>query len=175
MFSPYLCRLMKKLFHLVKDRIVAFIDFFYPLFSGIMDKQTFRYAASGGSNTLFDITLYFVTYNFILQKKIIHLGFLAISPYIAAFLFTFPVTLITGFLLARYIVFPEASETRKRIQLTRYFIIVLICILLNYVFLKLFVEVMGWWPLPAKLATTVFVVAFSYFSQKNFAFRKQVA
>jgi len=33
------------------------------------------------------------------------------------------------------------------------------------------VEVLGWWPLPAKIATTFFVVMFSYFSQKKFAFR----
>ncbi len=139
-----------------------------------MDNQTFRYAAAGGSNTLLDIVLYFVMYNFILQKKIIYFRFVAISPHIAAFLLTFPVTFITGFILARYVVFPEASGIRKRIQMTRYLVVVLICILLNYVFLKLFVEVMGWWPLPAKIATTVIVVVFSYFSQKRFAFRKQV-
>lgn len=166
---------MKKQFHSAKERVITIIDFFYPPFSKLMDKQTFRYAAAGGSNTLFDIALYFIMYNFILQKQIIHLGFVAISPHIAAFLLTFPVTFVTGFLLARYVVFPEASGIRKRIQMTRYLIVVLICILLNYVFLKFFVEMMGWWPLPAKLATTVIVVVFSYFSQKRFAFRKQVA
>jgi putative flippase GtrA len=140
-----------------------------------MDKQTFRYAAAGGSNTVFDIVLYSIAHNFILKKEIIHIGSLAISPYIAAFLFTFPITVVTGFLLARYVVFPEAAGTKKRIQLTKYLIIVFICIMLNYVFLKFFVEVIGWWPLPSKIATTFLVVAFSYFSQKKFAFRKQSA
>lgn len=166
---------MKQHLHSVKDRIITLVDFFYPLFSKLMDKQTFRYAACGGSNTLFDIVLYFVTYNFILNKEVVHAGPVAISPHIAAFLFTFPITFITGFLLARYVVFPEASATRKRIQMTRYLFIVLVCIFLNYGFLKLFVDMLGWWPLPSKLATTVFVVLFSYVSQKNFAFRKQAA
>lgn len=148
------------------------IDFFYPPFSNLLDKQTFRYAAAGGSNTLFDIVLYFVTYNFILQKKIVRLEWIAISPHIGAFLLTFPITFVSGFLLSRYVVFPETTGVRKRIQLSRYLAVVMACIFLNYVFLKLFVEGMGWWPLPAKLATTVLVVAFSYFSQKNFAFRK---
>lgn len=138
-----------------------------------MDKQTFRYAAAGGSNTVFDIVLYSVAYNYILKKEILHIGYLAISPYIAAFLITFPITVVTGFLLARYVVFPEATGTKKRIQLTKYLLVVFICILLNYVFLKFFVEVFGWWPLPSKIATTFFVVAFSYFSQKKFAFRTQ--
>ena len=164
---------MKERLHFVKNKLNDLIDFFYPPFKKIMDRQTFRYAASGGSNTAFDIILYFLTYNYILEKEIIHLGTLAISPHIAAFMFTFPITFVTGFLLARYIVFPESASTKKRIQLSRYLIVVLICIILNYVFLKFFVEVVGWWPLGAKLATTVIVVAFSYFSQKKFAFKSQ--
>jgi putative flippase GtrA len=171
----YLCRRMKEKLHFVKDTLVACIDFFYPPFSKVMDKQTFRYAACGGSNTLFDILLYFLTYNFILDKEVMQVGQMAISPHIAAFLLTFPITFITGFLLARYIVFPESAGTRKRIQLVRYLTIVFICILLNYGFLKLFVEKLGWWPLPSKIVTTFFVVAFSYLSQKKFAFRHQPA
>lgn len=170
-FNLYLCRFMKETFYRNRDRIIKVIDFFYPPFSKILDKQTFRYAASGGSNTLFDIVLYFITYNFILQKKIIYIGKLAISPHIAAFLFTFPVTFLTGFILMRYVVFPESASTRKRVQITRYLTVVFVCILLNYGFLKFFVEIMGWWPLPSKIITTFFVVAFSYISQKKFAFR----
>ena len=164
---------MKESLNTIKNKIIALIDFFYPPFKKMMDIQTFRYAAAGGSNTVFDIVLYSIAHNFILQKEIVHFGSVAISPYIAAFLITFPITFVTGFLLARYVVFPEASETKKRIQMTKYLIIVLFCIILNYVFLKFFVEVIGWWPLPAKIATTFIVVAFSYFSQKRFAFRKQ--
>ena len=166
---------MKERFHQIKDFIISVIDFFYPPFSKIMDKQTFRYAASGGANTIFDITLYFITYNYILDKQFVPVGGFVISPHIAAFLLTFPITFITGFFLARYVVFPESSGTRKRIQLTKYLSVVFVCVLLNYGFLKLFVEVFGWWPLPAKLATTIFVVSFSYFSQKKFAFKKQMS
>ena len=165
---------MNELFHSIKDRIISLIDFFYPPFSKVMDKQNFRYAACGGSNTLFDIALYFIAYNFILRKQVIHIGIVALSPHIAAFLFTFPVTFFSGFLLSRYIVFPESTSTSKRVQVGRYLFIVFVCILLNYGFLKLFVEVLGWWPLPAKLATTVFVVTFSYLAQKNFAFKKKI-
>ncbi len=164
---------MKKHFHSVKEKLISLIDFFYPLFNKVMDKQSFHYAACGGSNTIFDITLYFITYNFILLKQVIHIGAFAISPHIAAFLFTFPLTFLSGYTLMRYIVFPESTGTRKRVQISRYLFVVFICILLNYGFLKLFVEVFGWWPLPSKLATTFFVVAFSYFSQKKFAFRTQ--
>ncbi len=162
---------MKDVIYQVKDWIIAVIDFFYPPFSKVMDKQTFRYAACGGANTLFDITIFTVTNNYILHQQVVHLGSLAISSYIASFIFTFPISFATGFFFMRYVVFPESATTRKRVQLTRYLSVVFVCILLNYGFLKLFVEVFGWWPLPAKIATTFFVVTFSYLSQKKFAFR----
>lgn len=162
---------MKSVAYQVKDWIIEVIDFFYPAFNKVMDKQTFRYAACGGTNTIFDITIFAITHNYILHKQVVNFGTLAISPHIAAFLFTFPISFMTGYFLSRYVVFPEASTTRKRVQITRYMSVVFVCVLLNYGFLKLFVEVFGWWPLPAKLATTFFVVMFSYFSQKKFAFK----
>lgn len=174
-FKPYLWPLMKQQLYHLKDRIIRLIDFFYSPFSRLMDIQTFRYAASGGANTLFDILLYTFTYNFILRNQIIYAGSIAISPHIASFLITFPVTFLTGFFLMRYVVFPESAHTRKRIQLSRYLAVVFICVILNYVFLKLFVEVFGWWPLPSKVATTFFVVLFSYLSQKHFTFKSATA
>jgi putative flippase GtrA len=45
------------------------------------------------------------------------------------------------------------------------------CLVLNYVFLKIFVDVWGWYPTPSKIITTFFVIAFSYISQKNFTFK----
>lgn len=162
---------MQKHIYSIRDFIIAFIDFFYSPFEKIIDLQTFRYAACGGANSLFDISLYFITYNYILQKSIVHIGTIAISPHIAAMIITFPVTLTSGFILMRYVVFPDAASTRKRVQGGRYMAVVGCCIFLNYIFLKIFVDVFGWWPLPSKIVTTAFVVLFSYFSQKHFTFR----
>ena len=162
---------MKQRINSVRESIISIIDFFYPPFQRIFDLQTFRYAACGGTNSLFDICLYFITYNYILQKSIVHLGGIAISPHIAAMMITFPITLLTGFVLMRYVVFPDSKATRKRVQGGKYITVVACCILLNYVFLKLFVDKFGWWPLPSKIITTFLVVLFSYFSQKHFTFK----
>jgi putative flippase GtrA len=146
------------------------LDFFYPMFSRVMDRQTFRYAACGGTNTLLDIFIYFIAYNFILHKEVVHLGFTAISPHIAAFLIAFLVSFPTGFFLMRTVVFTE-SNLRGRIQLFRYFVLVVCCLFLNYVFIKLFVEQFHLYPTVAKILTTVIVVGFSYLSQKHFTFK----
>lgn len=151
-------------------QINAVIDFFYPPFSSIMPIQTFRYAATGGANTAFDIVLYFVFYNFVLQKELVDLGFIAISPHIAAFFMSFAITFPTGFLLAKFITFTE-SELRGRVQLFRYGLTVLMSIFLNYIFLKLFVEYIGIYPTVSKIITTGIVIVFSFLSQKYFTFK----
>lgn len=161
---------MNKSIQQVSFLINRVIDFFYPPFHGFINRQTFGYAACGGGNTLLDIILYFVAYNFILNKEIVYTPIVAISPHIAAFLISFIVTFPLGFFLSKYVVFSE-SDLRGRVQLVRYFSLVIACLLLNYIFIKFFVEYIGIYPTPAKILTTIFVVAFSYLSQKHFTFR----
>jgi putative flippase GtrA len=155
---------------MLKGSIIALIDYFYTPFSKVMSIQTFRYAACGGGNTVLDIFLYFIAYNFILQKQVIYTPAGPISPHIAAFLMSFAVSFPIGYLLNRYIVFP-GSILKGRIQLFRYFILVVLCVFLNYIFIKLFVEHFHIYPTVSKILTTIIVVSFSYMTQKNFTFK----
>ncbi len=155
----------------MKNSIDGFLDFFYPIFSRFMDRQTYRYAALGGSNTLLGILLFYVSYNFIFHKQLVHLlGSLAMTPHVAAFLFSFMFTFPIGFLSMRHIVFTE-SNLRGRVQLFRYLLVVLLCFLLNYVFLKFFVEQLHFYPTPSQILTTCITIGVSYFSQKYFTFK----
>lgn len=154
----------------LQKKIINLIDFFYTPFSKILPIETFRYAATGGANTAFDIFLYFICYTFIIDKQIIELGFVAISPHIAAFLFVFPITFTSGFLLAKYITF-TSSLMKGRIQLFRYGVTVGGAILLNYLLLKLFVEIFGIDAPISKILTTVVVVTYSYFVQRFYSFK----
>ena len=136
-----------------------------------MPVQTFRYAACGGVSTSLDIIMYWFGFNYILHKSNVVLGILGtVSPHVAsifiAFCFSFP----TGFFLNRHIAFP-GSTLHGRIQLFRYFVLVVICIGLNIIFIKLFVEQFHIYPTIAKVLTTVIVVCFSYVTQKNFTFK----
>lgn len=155
---------------MLKDYVIAIIDFFYPPFRRFMNLQTFRYAACGGGNTLLDIFIYYISYHYILKEQVVHTPLGAISSYIAAFLIAFAISFPTGFYLNRHVVFP-GSTLRGRIQLFRYFLLVVICIALNYIFIKLFVEQFGIFPTIAKVLTTVIVVSFSYLTQKHFTFK----
>lgn len=161
---------MGKLAEKLRDLIIQILEVFYIPFTSMVPIETFRYAATGGFNTLLDISLYFLCYNFVLQKQIVDLQIVAISPHIAAFLIVFPVTFFTGFLLAKYITFTN-SDLRGRIQLMRYLLSVSGSIFLNYFFIKLLVEFGGLWPTLSKIITTVIVVIYSYFVQKFYTFK----
>jgi putative flippase GtrA len=154
----------------MKRFILLVLDFFYQPFAKLMPLQTFRYLACGSGNTAMDILLYYISYHFILNEKPVHFSFLTISPHIAALFMAMTVTFPTGFLLSKYIVFSE-SNLKGRIQLVRYFMLVGICICLNYGFMKLFVEYLLIYPTIAKILTTIFVVGFSYLTQKKFTFK----
>lgn len=153
-----------------RRKVLSFIDFFHPPFQKWIPKQTFRYLACGGSNTLLDIILYFISYNFILQKQPVPIGSITIAPHIFAFIMSFSVSFPLGFALSKFLVFPE-SNLKGRIQLFRYAVLVGMCIILNYVFLKLFVEWFHIYPTPSKIITTAIVAVFSYVSQRNFTFK----
>ena len=160
--------------------ITKIIDFFYPPFRKIMSEQLFRYAACGGGNLVLDWVLYFLIYNFVIGHEIVNLQFeilnhtfsQAITPHIATLCIVFPITLLTGFWLQKYVTF-TGSNLRGIRQLGRYILIVFINLAINYFGLKLCVEILGWYPTPSKMFITLITVAVSYLGQKHFTFAKQ--
>ena len=166
---------MKKLAQI----ITRIIDFFYPPFRKVMSEQLFRYAACGGGNLVLDWILYFLIYNFVIGHEIVNLSLVvgrwsleqAITPHIATLCIVFPITLLTGFWLNKYVTFRESSLRGSR-QLLRYILIVAVNLLINYLGLKLCVEVWGWYPTPSKIVITLLTVLISFFGQKYYSFRK---
>ncbi|MEJ7671840.1 MAG: GtrA family protein [Chitinophagaceae bacterium] len=156
----------------MQKKIKEFIDYFYPPFKRLMPIRTFRYAVCGGSNMLLDVIIYYLSYNFILHKQILDLGFIAFKPHIAALWMAFIVSFPVGFLLSKYIVF-HTSQLRGRVQLFRYILIVAVNLVLNYAFLKTLVEYMNFYPTIARIFTTCILVTFSFLSQKHFTFKER--
>jgi len=155
----------------MRERIIRFLDIFYPIFKPFLSRQNYYYAVCGGINMLLDLFLYFIALHFIFRKQVVHIGnLIAFEPYIAAFLFSFVITFPTGFALSKYVVWVE-SNLRGKVQLFRYFLLVMMNLLLNYALLKIFIETFHFYPTIAKSVTIVIVVLFSYLTQKHFTFR----
>jgi putative flippase GtrA len=150
--------------------LLNFIDFFYPPFSRWLSPHTFRYIVSGGTTLMIGIVGYYIAYNFILKQQDVQLGSLLITAPIAALGIESIITFIIGFALNKYLVFTQ-SNLKGRIQLFRYGSVVATNILLNYAFIKVFVEAFGFYPTIAKILTSLILAFFSYFSQKHFSFK----
>ena len=129
----------------LSELIIRFIDWFYrrPV-SALLPRQTFRYAVCGGANVVFGWGCYFLLYNFVLDKELLDLGFIAVSPHVAAMLIVFPLTFFTGFWLNRHVAF-RRSPLATGTQLFRYLLSVAGSVVVNYLFLKFFVELCGFW------------------------------
>ena len=163
--------------------ITKIIDFFYRPFSKYIPQQLFRYVACGGGNMVLDWVLYFLLYNFVIGHELVYIYLplhltpydlpqpICLTPHIFTLLIVFPITLFTGFWLNKYITFTQSS-LRGYKQLCRYFLIVIVNLLVNYFGLKIFVEVCGIYPTPSKMIITIITVIISFFGQKYFSFMK---
>lgn len=169
-----LAQFITNFIHFFYDRIVKMV----PKFGKWMSPELFRYAACGGGNMVFDWVLFYVVYHVLLNTfgNVIYLPLIesilpAITPHILAFCIVFPITLLSGFWLNKYVTFTQSS-LRGREQLVRYIVIVGINLLVNYLGLKFFVEVCQIYATPSKMLVTIVTVCISYFGQKYFSFKK---
>lgn len=156
--------------HRLQRFIIRVIDLFYiaPI-RKIVPLQTFRYAVCGGGNMALDAVLYFLFFHFLFLERDVDLRFVTISPQIAAFLITAPITFCTGLWLAKNISF-QNSPLRDRTQAARYLLVTLANFLMKYFGIKLLVYVMVF-PSIANALMTVVTVIFSYLMQKYYTFK----
>lgn len=152
--------------------LISLIDSFYFIFRRFMPLKTYRYAVCGGGNLVFDLVLYFLFYHYIFHKEDVNLHYFVLSSHIASLFFVFPITFFTGFFLNKYITFQD-SNIPGRIQFVRYLMVALGAIGLSYLCMKLFVDVMKFYPTPSRLVTTVISVIYSYILQSTFSFGKR--
>jgi putative flippase GtrA len=164
---------MNKTFEAIGDSIRRVIDFFYPPFQKYMSRQFFRYGSVGTVNLFFDWLLYFLIYNYVLHQKQLSLRILTLSSHIAAMAIKMPVVLLSGFILQKYVTY-SSSGLKGRIQLFRYTVVFIINLTINYVGLKILVDLLDFWPTPSNMIVSILTIIVSYFSQKYYTFKMPV-
>jgi hypothetical protein len=161
---------MRKICKTFYDFVRTIIDFFYPLFCKYMTLQFFRYGISGAINLVFDWVLYFLIYNFVLKHNMLNLGFVTISSHISTLGIKFPIVLVSGFLMQKFVTF-SYSELQLRVQLFRYVIVSLINLTISYIGLKLLVDYFSFYPTPSNMIISILTIGISYFLQKHYTFK----
>ena len=151
--------------------ITKAIDIFYikPL-RKLLSQQVFRYLACGAITAVLDAVWYYIIYHYVVRVEFIDLGFIVVSPHIAALCLVFPITFFTGFWLNRNVAF-KATHISTLPQLAKYALTIVGSILLNYACMKLLVEACGIWATPSKMITTVICAVYSFIAGRYFTFR----
>lgn len=146
------------------------LDFFYPPFKRWLSKEVYYYLACGTINTCSDWVMYFLIYNFVVQKQFVDFGFVVVSPHILSLIIVTPITFLVGFCFSKYITFKHSSlQTSK--QAVRYGFILCCNWFLTYACMKCLVEVVHIYPTPSKMITTVITTLVSFILQKYYSFK----
>lgn len=130
----------------------------------------YYYLACGTINTCSDWVMYFIIYNFIVQKQFMDLGFVVVSPHILSLIIVTPITFLVGFCFSKYITFKHSKLETSR-QARRYATILGCNWLITYFCMKVFVESMGIYPTPSKIITTFITTLVGFVLQKYYSFR----
>jgi len=75
-----------------------------------------------------------------------------------------------GFLLMKYVVFVD-STIRGRVQLLRYFFVFVSNLFINYLLLKVLVELLHVNAIVSQVISTMVVITTSYILQRHFSFK----
>lgn len=152
------------------ERLITIVDALYikPL-HGLISRNLFGYGLCGAVNMTLDIVWYFLIYHYVVCENYVDMGLVIMSPHILSLFIVFPITFFTGFWLNRHVAF-RATKVSSGKQLWRYALSVVGSILINYVCMKLFVEVFAIWPTPSKMLTTLVSVCYSYLMARYITF-----
>ena len=157
---------------MIAERLIRIIDWLYikPI-ERVVSRDTFGYGLCGAANMMLDTLWYFIIYHYIVAERFIDIHFILISPHISTLCIVFPITFFTGFWLNRHVAF-RVTHLKSRRQLVRYLLSVVGSLAINYVCMKLFVEVFNIWPTPSKMLTTAICVVYSYLAARFFTFKR---
>lgn len=153
----------------MKDTLIKIIDTFYFIFKPFLPLKTYRYAVCGGSNVVLDTVLYFIVYHYVLHQNNVNLYFFEMKSHIATLFMVVPITFMNGFLMNKYITFQDSNLPTKT-QFIRYFLVSCGAVILSYICMKLFVDLLGFYPTPSKIMSIFITVAYSYVLQNKFSF-----
>ena len=135
----------------------------------IFKLRVVRYFFTAITATSVDVFVYFLTYNYVIQKQDLHLSTLTIGAPTISLMISFCFGLTTNFYLTRKFVFTE-SDLRVRHQLMRYTTVALGALVLNYFLMNFLIKEFQWYPTLARATAAVSIGVISFVVHKTFSF-----
>ena len=148
------------------------IDLFYPVFKRVLPFRLYAYLAVGAINTVLNIVLFAVFYQFILPRAGFVINGIPVAAYTVSLLLAFALTVPTGFWLAKHFAFKQEEDTDEQTarKLGKYVLVVLQGLGSDYLIMKGLIVFLNMQPTIAKIISTVIVLTANYLLQKYFTF-----
>jgi putative flippase GtrA len=138
-----------------------------------LDYKKFKYAFIGCINVGLSWVVYLISFHLLLQRNnVVLFSLITISAHVFALILSFIFVTVSGFFLNFYFVF-KSSNTNIPFKLFKYFISNSGSLILNYIFLKIFVDLLHWWPFFSQVLASSLTVFYSYLMQNRFTFNKR--
>ncbi len=136
-----------------------------------LNYKLIRYGLSSGVATGVDVVVYFLAFNFLLQKQDLYLaGVVTVSAPMVALAISYSCGLLTNFTITKYFVFTE-SNLRGRHQLMRYVAVAILILALNYGMMALLIRGLHWYPTISRAISAVVIGFASFIIHRSFSFR----
>ena len=137
----------------------------------ILHSKVFRYFVSAGVATVVDISVFYLSYNFLFRKEPLHLSFnLAFSAPTLSLVLSTSCGVMTNFLITKVFVFHESTlKTHK--QIFRYVLVALFVLGLNYLLMTFLIKELNWYPTIARTFAALSIGVLSFTFHKYFSFR----
>lgn len=150
---------------MLKKFILQVLNIFYPLVKKILPFQVYAYLAVGAANTVLNIGLFIAIHSALDNHR------LAVE---IATLFSFTITVISGFWLNKNFAFADAPNAQKENvkQFGKYFLVSIQGQFLDYLITKGLIVLLSINPVVAYLISTIVMLTLTYFLQKYFTFKK---
>lgn len=139
--------------------------------SRLAQNKLFRYFISAGLATWVDITVYFLSFNYLYQKSDISIfNLYTVSAATASLFLSYTMGLLTNFMITRYLVFND-SELEFHKQLFRYVLVAVLVLAMNWLLMRLLIRGFDWWPTLARATSALAIGMLSFVIHKTFSFR----
>lgn len=139
----------------------------------LLRSKPFRFLMTAGIATMVDVTVYFIVFNFILQKTNIEFGETIVGAPTISLLCSFNCGLITNFLLTKNFVFNQ-SDLKSSVQFGRFVLVAIAVFFSNYYLMNFLIKGLGWYPTLSRGFSAITIGVLSFLSHKTFSFKTKV-
>lgn len=142
--------------------------------SKLLKSKAILYLFAAGTATIVDISIYFVSYNFLFKKEDIRfLNYILSSPSVSLVI-SYSCGLLVNFSLSKFLVFKE-SEVRTHKQFFRFVMVALLVFIANYYLLNFLVRTLDWYPTIGRTVSALLIGVLSFISHKTFSFNSKTS